>query len=147
MTFTILMAFVAIGQAQESKLSQEKREEFEAQKVAFFTQALDLTPTEAAVFWPLYNEMFKKMREAESAHHAHTKAMRKNKALTDADARRFVEKSLDHEAKMLELKKEYYGKMLETIPAKKVAKLDDAERRFHMKLLDRMCKPSNSPHK
>lgn len=45
---------------QESKLTEKKRHEFEAQKVAFFTQALDLTPEEAAVFWPLYNEMVKR---------------------------------------------------------------------------------------
>lgn len=46
--------------AQNNKLSEEKRDEFEAQKAAFFTQALDLTPQEAVSFWPLYNEMFKK---------------------------------------------------------------------------------------
>lgn len=48
--------------AQSGKLSEEKRKEFEAQKVAFFTQEMDLSPEEAAVFWPLYNEMQQKLR-------------------------------------------------------------------------------------
>ena len=30
--------------AQSGKLSEDKRKEFEAQKVAFFTQEMDLTP-------------------------------------------------------------------------------------------------------
>ena len=33
--------------AQSGKLSEDKRKEFEAQKVAFFTQEMDLTPDEA----------------------------------------------------------------------------------------------------
>ena len=49
----------------QGKLTEEKRKEFEAQKVAFFTRELDLSPSEAAVFWPLYNEMRKKRREIE----------------------------------------------------------------------------------
>ena len=48
--------------AQSGKLSDEKRKEFEAQKIAFFTQEMELTPEEAVVFWPLYNEMQQKMR-------------------------------------------------------------------------------------
>ena len=38
--------------AQSGKLSEDKRKEFEAQKVAFFTQEMDLTPEEATKFWP-----------------------------------------------------------------------------------------------
>lgn len=48
--------------AQSGKLSEDKRKEFEAQKVAFFTQEMELTPEEATKFWPLYNEMQQKMR-------------------------------------------------------------------------------------
>ena len=48
--------------AQSGKLSEDKRKEFEAQKVAFFTQEMDLTPEEATKFWPLYNEMQQKIR-------------------------------------------------------------------------------------
>lgn len=61
----ILLIFVqGVGFAQE-RLSEEKRKEFESQKIAFFTKELDLSPEEAVKFWPLYNEMGKKMREAE----------------------------------------------------------------------------------
>ena len=48
--------------AQMKPLSEEKRKEFEAQKIAFFTQEMELTPEEAAKFWPLYNEIQLKIR-------------------------------------------------------------------------------------
>ena len=65
--------------AQNNKLSEEKRDEFEAQKAAFFTQALDLTPQEAVSFWPLYNEMFKKIREKDMEMRKKAKVMRETK--------------------------------------------------------------------
>ena len=55
----IFIGFEVFGQG---KLTDEKRKEFDAQRVAFFTQELDLSPAEAAVFWPLYNEMQKKKK-------------------------------------------------------------------------------------
>ena len=59
----VLLLWSGVGVWAQDKLTDEKRKEFDAQKVAFFTQELDLSPAEAAVFWPLYNEMQKKNRE------------------------------------------------------------------------------------
>ena len=59
----VLFVFSLPVWAQDGKLTEEKRKEFEAQKVAFFTQEMNLSPEEAAVFWPLYNEMQQKMTE------------------------------------------------------------------------------------
>lgn len=128
--------------AQNNKLSEEKRDEFEAQKAAFFTQALDLTPQEAVSFWPLYNEMFKKIREKDMEMRKKAKVMRETKNLTEADARKYVEGALAAEQQMLDIKKQYYQKLLEVIPAKKIAKLDWVERKFHRQLLDKMRKCS-----
>ena len=128
--------------AQNNKLSEEKRDEFEAQKAAFFTQALDLTPQVAVSFWPLYNEMFKKIREKDMEMRKKAKVMRETKNLTEADARKYVEGSLAAEQQMLDIKKQYYQKLLEVIPAKKIAKLDWVERKFHRQLLDKMRKCS-----
>ena len=62
----VLLLWSGVGVWAQDKLTDEKRKEFDAQKVAFFTQELDLSPAEAAVFWPLYNEMQKKNREIEA---------------------------------------------------------------------------------
>ena len=63
----VLLVLMGGGAFAQGKLTDEKRKEFDAQKVAFFTQELDLSPVEAESFWPLYNEMQKKSREIEGS--------------------------------------------------------------------------------
>ena len=68
----LLMCLLPFGlQAQEKNLQrktdqerQAERETIQAQKVAFITQETGLTTDEAEKFWPLYNEMEKKINEA-----------------------------------------------------------------------------------
>lgn len=124
----------------QGKLSEEKRKEFEAQKVAYYTQELDLTPEEAAVFWPLYNEMMKKIKEQEVKLRELQCVTHKTKNLTEAQEKQRVMDLLEYEQKMLDLKKMYYQKLLNVVPAQKVARLDRTERKFHRQLLQKMCK-------
>ncbi len=42
--------------AQPPMMNKEARERIEAQRIAFITDQLHLTPDEAARFWPIYNE-------------------------------------------------------------------------------------------
>ena len=39
-------------------------ERIQAEKIAFITQELDLSPEEAQAFWPVYNQCWKEAREA-----------------------------------------------------------------------------------
>lgn len=124
----------------QGKLSEEKRKEFEAQKIAFFTQALELTPEEAAVFWPLYNEMMKKIREQDAKVWEMYRQAHKAKKLTPEQEEQQVIDMLEHEQKMLDIKKKYYLRLLKVVPAQKIARLDRTERKFHKQLLQKMCK-------
>lgn len=128
----------------QGKLSEEKWKEFEAQKVAYFTQALELTPEEAAVFWPLYNEMMKKKREQDGKFRETFREVHKAGKLTEAEEKQQVMRMLENEQKLLDIKKEYYEKLMKVIPAQKVARLDRTERKFHKQLIQKMCKgPEN----
>lgn len=127
----------------QGKLSEEKRKEFEAQKVAYFTQSLELTPEEAAVFWPLYNEMTKKIRELGMRMRETSRETTASKTLTENEEKQQVLNMLEHEQKMLDIKKEYYQKLMKVIPARKVGLLDRTERKFHKQLLQKMCKESD----
>lgn len=42
----VLLLWSGVGVWAQDKLTDEKRKEFDAQKVAFFTQELDLSPAE-----------------------------------------------------------------------------------------------------
>ena len=51
-TIIILIAFCGF-----TRVNAQNEEKLKAQKIAFITQKLDLTPDESAKFWPLYNQM------------------------------------------------------------------------------------------
>ena len=91
----------------QGKLSAEKWKEFEAQKIAFFTQELDLSPEEATLFWPLYNEMQKKIKAVEWEMRSEFKEMKECNSLKEEDYKRAVEKGLAGETKIGKLKEEY----------------------------------------
>lgn len=129
----------------QGKLSDKKWKEFEAQKVAFFTQTLDLSPAEAAVFWPLYNEMFKKIRGQERAIRDKIKEMNQSDRLKEEQYREGVMYILAAEQKIVDIKKEYYQELMKVVPAQKISKLGWVEHKFHKQLLDKMRKCTENP--
>lgn len=138
----VLLLWSGVSAFAQDKLTDEKRKEFDAQKVAFFTQELDLSPAEAAVFWPLYNEMQKKNREIEASMRKGFHEVKEAKGLKEADYKEAIGKMLEYEIQLQEVKKEYYQKMLQVVPASKIWKLSDAERKFHRQLFDKLRRES-----
>lgn len=129
--FIFLNLFLTINilSAQEDGLNSEARakmlEKLEAQRVAFITNKLELTPEESAKFWPLYNEYSKKKQEL--------RREKKNSQQNDTDES--VDVSLEQEEKELQLKKTYYEKFKSALPVSKLAKLEEAEKEFKMEVL------------
>ena len=126
----------------QDKLTDEKRREFEAQKVAFFTQELDLTPSEAALFWPLFNEMRKKIEQIEGEMYQRNRALRNNKKATDEDFRKAVIQRLSDQQAVATIKDTYIRKMLEVLPPYKIWRIEQAERKFHRQLFDKLKRES-----
>ncbi|HNR27503.1 MAG TPA: hypothetical protein PKY83_03660 [Bacteroidales bacterium] len=62
--FVTLPAFSQEVRVHKSEQERKaEREAVQSQKIAFITQEVGLTPAEAEKFWPLYNEMERKVRE------------------------------------------------------------------------------------
>ncbi|MDL2231695.1 hypothetical protein LJB85_03045 [Porphyromonadaceae bacterium OttesenSCG-928-L07] len=122
----------------QDKLCEEKRKGFEAQRVAYFTNYLELTPEEAATFWPLYNEMSKKIREKEDDLRVQMKTFFKSSDRSDASAKLLLDAQLKTEQEKLDIKKEYYRKFQASLPAQKIVKIDHAEHTFNKQLLSKM---------
>ena len=140
----VLLLWSGVGVWAQDKLTDEKRKEFDAQKVAFFTQELDLSPAEAAVFWPLYNEMQKKNREIEADMRKSFHEVTKAKVLKEPDNTQALVKIFCYEARRQQVTKQYYQKMIQVVPASKIWKLSDAERKFHRQLFDKLRRESCS---
>lgn len=140
----LLLVMTGGGVFAQGKLTDEKRKEFDAQKVAFFTQELDLSPKEAAAFWPLYNEMQKKIRKIEGEMRKGYNEAKTTKGLKEENYKSGIGKMLDAEQEMLNVKKDAYESMLLVLPASKLWKLSDAERKFHRQLFEKLrreCEP------
>ena len=128
----MFIGIYAFGQPGNRKAHNKASKKIEAQKIAYITNTLDLTPEEAAKFWPLYNEYSKKMRELRPL------AKPKIKKLSQEEADKLIDDYFANEQKKFILKKNYYEKFRAVLPPVKVVKLLFAERKFKLKLLKRL---------
>jgi len=127
---------IQIGSAQRYGPEQRAKmqERIEAQRVAFITQKLDLTPDESAKFWPLYNE-FKKLQKTKRAEIMPGKPL---KELNDAEAEEIIEKRLTMEEEMVDIKRDYFEKLKEVIPSTKIVLLVQVELQFNREVLEKL---------
>lgn len=112
----------------------DRSERVRAQRVAYLTQRLQLTPAEAQRFWPVFNEYEAKRREL-------TRSLRPTgleESLSEAEAKKLIGRQLELEEQLLQLRREYTERALTILPAKKVLLLPKADREFKQELLQRL---------
>ena len=113
--------------------------------MAYLTEKLSLTPQEAQLFWPLYNELEDKMRKVRKEQRTNrSQAVETFDAMSDAEVSKAIDHELALEQRELDLKKEYNERFKKILPVKKVAKLHAAESGFRKELL-RGAKDKNRP--
>lgn len=145
-----LLVISASAFAQEAQApKQHKGPNREAEKIGFLTQKLDLTPEEAQVFWPVYNQYAKEAKDCHKAIRDARKALRPGKdqqELTDAQAKEAINafiKAVDAENALLG---KYNPKFLKVLPAQKVARLYVAEEQYRSKMLKDMAQRQAKRH-
>ncbi len=136
---------VAMSQPINNKASQkaekqnDKRENIEAQKIAFITKKLNLTPTEAQQFWPVYNQYSDKMQENRKKRRQDFKEAKASfDDLSDKEVEQLVDNEMTFRQKEIDLQKEYHIKFKAILPIKKVARLYEAEEQFKRFLLNEL---------
>ena len=108
------------------QIDRRETERIRCAESRFLYTGIGPFPAEAAVFWPLYNEMQKKNREIEADMRKSFHEVRNAKGLKETDYKEAIGKMLGYEARLHEVKKEYYQKMIQVVPASKIWKLSDA---------------------
>ena len=113
------------------------RERVRAEKVAFLTEQIDLTESEAQVFWPIYNQIQKDQREAfetvKQAFDAMQKGLEEGK--TGKEMEDLVHAYIDAKDKSDGIATKYLNKLMKALPAEKVARYYVAEEKFrHMQI-------------
>lgn len=108
----------------------------QALRVAFITERLDLTPAEAQVFWPVYNE-YQDKREAlrKESHENRRKVREQGDQLSDEELLRLADEEMRIRQEDVRLQSELHEKLKKILPAKKLAQLYIAEEDFKKKLV------------
>jgi len=111
-------------------------EKIKAEKISFFTEKLNLTPSEAQVFWPVYNEFEKKRFDLQRDIHDFERIPDdKFDSLSDAEIEKMMNNyinSFEQEALLL---KDYNKRFLKILPKVKVLKMYRTENQFRGHLL------------
>lgn len=132
-TFSPLMA------QENRKFSPEK---FQAEMEQFITKEANLTPEEAAKFFPLFREMQQKQR-------AIFEKVRKEgfvKPVDDASCRKLVERRDANELEQKKIQQLYHQKFFTVISPSKVFDVLIAEERFHRRAFRNWGQGNNNKH-
>jgi len=119
--------------------SQNKRDRIKALKVAFITEKLDLTPTEAQQFWPIYNQ-FESNKESLRRHMAAKKIEMDFENLSEVEAQKVVEDIIANEQQKTKNETDFLKKLMGVIPSKKIIMLKVAEENFKKRMLEEFRK-------
>ncbi len=137
----LFSAAALMAQPQGGKPDEQQRkkdfERIRSEKIAFITSELDLTPEEAQVFWPVYNQCSNEMQEA------HKKAMsifgeirgKKGDELSEKELEKKLDAYVQASKASSQVMADWYPKFKEVLPVRKVAKLYEAEEAFQMRMI------------
>lgn len=131
MAVLALLSFSNIQAQPKQKCNWQ--EKMMSEKIAFITMELQLTPEEAQVFWPVYNQINQKNKEAQKAmskaYRAMVKAMEEG-TVSDKELNALLDDYLAAKQAHKEAGKGDADQYRKVLPAKKVAKLYVAEENF-----------------
>lgn len=113
------------------------RDQIKASKVAFITNELNLTATEAEKFWPLYNTFDDKQREIkkEKIKGYMNRLDESDDKLTEKEATAALAQMEKTEEELHQLRKKFVTDLKAILPATKILKLKKADEDFNRKLL------------
>lgn len=118
------------------------RQEIESQKIAFFTQELNLTPQEAEKFWPIYNASWHARGRARKAtmHSLEdlNEALEANPPVSDIRIKELSDTYIESFKKEGELFASYFNDFKKVLPLRKAVKVFSAEEKFRIILIKQL---------
>ena len=143
-TFRLFAAMTALALFSMTAMAQPKgnwQERIKSEKIAFITTELELTPEEAQVFWPVYNQIEKKTQDSQQAvkttYRALIEALKSDTA-TEKEIDKLLDEYLAAKLALKNIGKDDVTKFRKVLPGKKVAKLYVAEENFRRNHLRNM---------
>lgn len=134
-----LMVFTISLNAQETQSKSDKEQEFKSQKIAFFTDKIGLTPEEAQIFWPVYNNYWaKKNKIIANRKEKMTYFADHSENMSNDEMIKYADQYIRYEMELAELLDEYHKKFKKILPINKVMKIYLADYEFKTYLLKKI---------
>ena len=112
------------------------RDKIKSLKVAFFTERLDLSSSEAEAFWPVYNAHEEKMNSFRRTERSEFRGKLENlETMSDKEAENLLQNFMDMQGKKLKEQQSFVEKMKGILSAKKTILLLRTEEDFKKKLI------------
>lgn len=133
----VFIAAVSFSFAQpDDKKHEDRWEKYRAEKIAFLTSNLELSPAEAQKFWPVYNQLEKERWEAQKfRREMEERVVEAEETMSDEKIKQLTREFAGSLRKEADLLVKYNEKFLEILPAGKVLKLYKAENEFRMYMI------------
>lgn len=143
----VLAAMVCMGVSANASIAEDWKEKLMAEKIAFLTLEVGLTPEEAQVFWPVYNQVEKEKDEAMfnviRTYKDMNKAIEEKKSAKEVSA--LLDKYLEAQKKVNEIENGIAAKYKAVLPVEKVAKLYVAEEKFRRNQIRKLHDSEGKP--
>lgn len=129
---TLLFLALTINGFAQNKQRQER---FKALKIAYITEKLEFTETEAQKFWPIYNA-YEKEKDMLRNNSREKRRNLKIESLSEAEAKVALKDFLAFENEQQKLKTDFVESLLTAIPAKKIIQLKLVEEQFKKQMME-----------
>lgn len=140
---TLMTVFMTANAQNKGKKDWQDR--WKAEKIAFLTDAIDLTSAEAERFWPVYNkcecEKNRCFKMSMEAYKTLDEAIRNGKS--DSEVRALLDKYIEALECGKNIDRKYVAEYRAILSDKKVAKLYVAEESFRRQQIHRLHKDDN----
>ncbi len=146
--YTFLIFFLVISTTVSAQKDDEDRNErMKSLKIAFITEQLSLTPTEAQNFWPVYNKYDEKMEALHKDERTKMRSISENiESISEKDAAIVLSDHQKYYAEMEYLKQNKIKELSKFLSAKKTLKLLKAESDFKRQLIRKLRGGNHKDH-
>ena len=140
LTILIYLVFISIPLSAQPNGRKEMKEKIKTMKIAFITEKLDLSSSEAEKFWPIYNAFDKAQMKLR---HEKLRAIKNElkdqiDTITDEVALIKLNELLAAEAELNALKQTFHMKLKNVISSKKILLLKISEEGFNRQMMKRL---------
>lgn len=132
MIIAAILVFGAANALANNQAKEDWKEKIQSEKIAFLTMEIGLTPQEAQVFWPVYNEINEEkdqaMYEIIKYYWEMSKAIEAGKS--EKEIKALLDKYLEAQEKQRKIDEDAAEKYKKVLSTTKVAKLYIGEEKF-----------------